>query len=62
MLTYVYLLSLPVWPFVFVCNLVNALKPQENPMMPAPRTSVIWAGIALFMLTAAPVYLFIFGV
>ena len=48
-----------VWPFVLVFCLYDALKGTDNAKFPR----LIWAGIALTMMTAIPyAYLFLNGV
>lgn len=49
-----YLLISCIWPFVFVCNLVNAIRDERGAMNLSRKASTIWAGIALMMMTVVP--------
>ena len=64
-LVLIHLVACWIWPFVFVCNLVHAIRadPTEEVKFPgSSRTSsIIWAGISLAMMTAVPFYIFLFS-
>ena len=51
---YTYLLISCVWPFVFVCNLINAIRDERGIMNLSRKAATIWAGIAFMMITVGP--------
>lgn len=61
LLLQIYIYTCWFWPFIFVFNLINAIKETEEPLKLSQKDSAIWAGVALMMLTAVPSILYFFG-
>jgi len=49
-----YILISLIWPFVFVFNLINAIRDERGSMNFSRKASATWAAIGFLMVTVWP--------